>query len=113
MPTAEQFTFIQTEVPHPADGQALLENLYLSVDPYMREAMDEGGRDLHTPLDGRAIGRAGVPRPQPQTRRPGHAPQGWRTHALIKPADRGLPRPATVTTASPSAPTSVCSAAPA
>jgi len=96
MPTAEQFTFIQTEVPHPADGQALLENLYLSVDPYMREAMDEGGRDLHTPLDGRAIGR--VLESRDPSLKPGDLVthrKGWRTHALISPqteAFRVLPR---------------------
>ena len=35
------FRVVETPVPSPADGQVLLKNLYLSVDPYMRGAMNE------------------------------------------------------------------------
>jgi NADPH-dependent curcumin reductase CurA len=35
------FRIVETPVPTPADGQVLLKNLYLSLDPYMRGAMNE------------------------------------------------------------------------
>lgn len=35
------FRIAETPVPVPADGQVLLRNLYLSLDPYMRGAMNE------------------------------------------------------------------------
>jgi len=35
------FHITQTAVPSPAEGQVLLKNLYLSLDPYMRGAMNE------------------------------------------------------------------------
>jgi len=35
------FRITQTPVPSPAEGQVLLKNLYLSLDPYMRGAMNE------------------------------------------------------------------------
>lgn len=41
MPTPENFRIAQTPVPEPADGQLLLEILYLSLDPYMRGRMDD------------------------------------------------------------------------
>ncbi|NRF94632.1 NADP-dependent oxidoreductase [Paenibacillus frigoriresistens] len=42
MPTAENFTLIETAMPKPAAGQALVRTVYLSVDPYMRGRMNEG-----------------------------------------------------------------------
>ncbi|UNO43383.1 NADP-dependent oxidoreductase [Streptomyces sp. MST-110588] len=97
-PTAAHFAFTEATVPAPAPGQALVENLYLSVDPYMRELMD-GGWDLNAPLEGRSVGRIIA------SRAPGleegalvfHR-KGWRTHALVTPeevrvlpAHRGVP----------------------
>jgi NADPH-dependent curcumin reductase len=35
------FRIVETPAPQPAEGQILLKNLYLSVDPYMRGAMNE------------------------------------------------------------------------
>jgi NADPH-dependent curcumin reductase CurA len=35
------FRVVETPVPQPAEGQVLLKNLYLSLDPYMRGAMNE------------------------------------------------------------------------
>ena len=43
------FRIIETPVSVPADGQVLLKNLYLSLDPYMRGAMNER-RAYGTPL---------------------------------------------------------------
>ena len=39
LPTADNFTLAQIELSPPQDGQALVRNLYMSVDPYMRGRM--------------------------------------------------------------------------
>src|SRR4051812_48415266 len=39
-PTPDDFTFVSGPVPELEDGQVLVENLLLSVDPYMREALE-------------------------------------------------------------------------
>ncbi|MFD0021483.1 NADP-dependent oxidoreductase [Streptomyces sp. NPDC058382] len=82
-PTPGLFSVAESPVPAPGPGQALVENLYLSVDPYHREEMD-GGWELNAPLEGRALGRVVA------SRDPGLAEgdlvfhrSGWRTHALV------------------------------
>ncbi|MFE0047811.1 NADP-dependent oxidoreductase [Streptomyces albireticuli] len=94
MPVPGDFAFVEGPVPEVAPGTALVENLYLSVDPYMREAMDAEWR-LERPLEGRSIGRVVA------SRDPGLAVgdlvfhrEGWRTHALVSRAEgaRVLPR---------------------
>ncbi|MEU8702152.1 NADP-dependent oxidoreductase [Streptomyces sp. NPDC048680] len=82
-PTPGLFALVDSPVPAPGPGEALVENLQLSVDPYHREEMD-GGWELNTPLEGRAIGRVTA------SRDPGLAEgdlvfhrHGWRTHALV------------------------------
>ncbi|TJZ97106.1 MDR family NADP-dependent oxidoreductase [Actinacidiphila oryziradicis] len=85
-PTAEHFAYVERPLPEPGPGAALVENIYLSVDPYMRELMDEEW-ELHQPLPfGRAIGRVVA------SRTPGFAVgdlvthgEGWSTHALLEP----------------------------
>ena len=42
VPTLENFQFVETEVPKPADGEVLVRMLYISVDPYLRGRMREG-----------------------------------------------------------------------
>ncbi|MEC3993239.1 NADP-dependent oxidoreductase [Actinacidiphila sp. DG2A-62] len=94
MPVADDFARVEHAVPVPTAGTVLVENIYLSVDPYMREAMEEGVWELNAPLEGRAVGRVVA----------GSAPglavgdlvshrRGWRTHALLAPGEaRVLPR---------------------
>jgi NADPH-dependent curcumin reductase len=41
LPTPQDFRLEETAVPMPRDGQVLLRTLYLSLDPYMRNVMDE------------------------------------------------------------------------
>ncbi|WP_280151630.1 NADP-dependent oxidoreductase [Piscinibacter sp. XHJ-5] len=41
LPTVGHFRLEEVAVPQPADGQVLLRTLYLSLDPYMRQLMDE------------------------------------------------------------------------
>jgi NADPH-dependent curcumin reductase CurA len=40
-PTADNFEFADVEVPPPAEGEVLVRNHYLSVDPYMRGRMND------------------------------------------------------------------------
>ncbi|MCM2578518.1 MDR family NADP-dependent oxidoreductase [Streptomyces meridianus] len=56
MPVPEDFTQVEIELPSLAPDMALVENMAFSVDPYMRECMDEDW-DLGAPLEGRTIGR--------------------------------------------------------
>ncbi|SDN31657.1 hypothetical protein SAMN04487981_104416 [Streptomyces sp. cf386] len=95
-PTAEHFAFVESSLPEPAAGSALVKNLYWSVDPYHREMMDDvpGGFALDAPLEGRTIGQVIA----------SHSPllaegeivfhrQGWRTHSVVTPEEiRRLPR---------------------
>ncbi|SEO09491.1 hypothetical protein SAMN05216267_101747 [Actinacidiphila rubida] len=84
LPTAGDFAFVEHAVPAPEPGTALVENVYLSVDPYMREAMEEGGWQLGVPLEGRSVGR--VVRSRTAGLRPGDLVfhrRAWRTHALV------------------------------
>lgn len=95
-PATEDFAFVESAIPDPAVGTALVENLYWSVDPYHREMMDDvpGGFALHTPLEGRTLGRIVVSRtPElPEGEIVFHR-QGWRTHSMVRPGEiRKLPR---------------------
>lgn len=95
-PTAEHFAFIESPLPEPAAGSALVENLYWSVDPYHREMMDDvpGGFALDAPLEGRTIGRVIASRTPhlPEGEIVFHR-QGWRTHTAVTPEEiRQLPR---------------------
>ncbi|MFF4274827.1 NADP-dependent oxidoreductase [Streptomyces sp. NPDC001536] len=92
-PTPDDFAFVESALPAPAPGTALVENLYWSVDPYHREMMD-GDFELNAPLEGRALGRIvasrdpGLPEGEIVFHR-----QGWRTHSLVTPREvRRLPR---------------------
>ncbi|WP_190209095.1 NADP-dependent oxidoreductase [Kitasatospora indigofera] len=90
-PTAEHFRFVEEELPALAPGTALVENLLLSVDPYMRELMDAGW-EIGEPLRyGRAVGRV------LESRSPEFAPgdlvahsEGWSTHAVVAPGRAGV-----------------------
>ena len=39
MPTADNFQIIDIDVPEPQDGEIQVENICMSVDPYMRGRM--------------------------------------------------------------------------
>ncbi|MER7750547.1 NADP-dependent oxidoreductase [Kitasatospora sp. NPDC097643] len=83
-PTAENFAFVEERVPALAAGEALVENVYQSVDPYMREEMDEGGWELHAPLEGRTVGRVVESRADalPVGTLVQHR-KAWRTHSVV------------------------------
>lgn len=92
-PTPDHFAFVESALPEPAPGTALVENLYWSVDPYHREMMD-GDFALHAPLEGRTLGR--VVESRDPALREGEIVfhrQGWRTHTVVTPAEaRAVPR---------------------
>jgi NADPH-dependent curcumin reductase CurA len=56
MPAPENFALVETDVPDAADGQVLVENLYMSVDPAMRPRLT-AGQDLNVAMMGGALGR--------------------------------------------------------
>ncbi|MFE2886967.1 NADP-dependent oxidoreductase [Streptomyces sp. NPDC059272] len=95
-PTAEHFAFVESALPEPPAGSALVENLYWSVDPYHREMMDDvpDGFALGAPLEGRAIGRITASRtPLLAEGEIVFHRRGWRTHAVLAPEEiRRLPR---------------------
>jgi NADPH-dependent curcumin reductase CurA len=84
-PAPGHFRFVETPVPEPAPGTALVENLYWSVDPYHREMMD-GDFALGAPLEGRALGRIIASRePALVEGTVVFHRSGWRTHAIVSP----------------------------
>ncbi|MGW7080573.1 NADP-dependent oxidoreductase [Streptomyces sp. NPDC054866] len=92
-PTPDHFASVESALPEPAPGTALVENLYWSVDPYHREMMD-GDFALNAPLEGRTLGR--VTESRDPALREGDIVfhrQGWRTHAVVTPDEaRAVPR---------------------
>ncbi|RKT12196.1 hypothetical protein BX285_6162 [Streptomyces sp. 1114.5] len=94
-PGAEHFAVVEHPLPAVEPGTALAENIYLSVDPYMRELMDEEW-PLHEPLGyGRAIGR--IVRSEDPDLQVGDLVEhggGWSTHALIQHGYGRVIRPA-------------------
>ena len=89
LPTLQDFHLELEPVPVPADGQVLLRTLYLSLDPYMRNLMDEVGPGyapsvaLGETMVGGTVSRV-VQSRNPQFR-PGQlvlANAGWQDYAL-------------------------------
>jgi NADPH-dependent curcumin reductase CurA len=56
VPTLAQFGVVETDVPEPAAGEILVENIYMSVDPAMRPRL-AGQTPLNEAMPGGAIGR--------------------------------------------------------
>ena len=50
LPTPQDFRLDETPAPAPGEGQVLLRTLYLSLDPYMRELMNEIGPSYAPPV---------------------------------------------------------------
>ena len=90
VPTTEDFAVRDSALPNPLDGEVLIENIWMSVDPYMRGRMTKRKSyippfELNAPLEGHAIGRV------MQSRDPRFAEgslvtsmTGWRSHALLE-----------------------------
>jgi NADPH-dependent curcumin reductase CurA len=61
IPTADNFNLARIELAPPQDGQVLVRNRYMSVDPYMRGRMNSGKSyvppfEIGKPLEGGAVG---------------------------------------------------------
>ena len=54
MPTPDQFALVETNVSDAADGEVLVQNLYMSVDPAMRPRLT-AGQDLNVAMMGGAM----------------------------------------------------------
>ncbi len=62
MPQPADFALVEVDVPEPADGQVLIRNAFVSVDPYMRGRMNDVKSyvppfALGEPLTGGAVGQ--------------------------------------------------------
>jgi len=90
LPAARHFRLEEAAVPQPAEGQVLLRTLYLSLDPYMRQLMDEippayaeASAQLGEPMPGGTVSRV------VQSRHPRYragdlvlARAGWQDYAV-------------------------------
>lgn len=61
MPSAENFELVEVDLPEPTDGQVLVRNHFMSVDPYMRGRMNDVKSyvppfELGKALEGGAVG---------------------------------------------------------
>lgn len=56
MPKKSDFAVAERDIGDPADGQVLVQNLYMSVDPYMRPRLTDG-QPLNEVMFGDAVGR--------------------------------------------------------
>src|ERR1035441_4866254 len=93
MPTAANFTQTQIELPPLPDGQVLVRNRYMSVDPYMRGRMNSGKSyvppfELGKALEGGAVGE--VIESRAREFKPGDAVTssfGWREYFIASPKE--------------------------
>ncbi|MGI5503187.1 NADP-dependent oxidoreductase [Lentzea sp. CA-135723] len=88
-PTDENFEIAEVEVPTPGDGQILVRNVVMSVDPYMRGRMNDVKSyvppfQVGAPLDGGAVGEV-VTSNSPEFKAGDHVLHGlgWRDYAVV------------------------------
>ncbi|MGW1988852.1 NADP-dependent oxidoreductase [Embleya sp. NPDC001921] len=88
-PTAADFELVTTAIPAPAEGQLLIRNTWMSVDPYMRGRMDDVESymppfELGAVLDGSAVGEVIASRADaiPVGATVSHF-AGWREYAVV------------------------------
>jgi hypothetical protein len=90
IPSPDDFCIVDVPVLKPLDGEVLVENIWMSVDPYMRGRMSQRKSyvppfSLNAPLEGHAIGRVIASRDPRFTE--GDlvtSMSGWRSHALLE-----------------------------
>jgi NADPH-dependent curcumin reductase len=95
-PDDDTFSFVEEEVPDPADGQVLLRVVYLSLDPYMRGRMS-AAESYADPVEVGDVLVGGTVCEVVESRHPDYAPgdfvlsySGWQSYALSD--GRGLRR---------------------
>jgi NADPH-dependent curcumin reductase CurA len=88
-PKPSDFRTVEVDVPEPADGQVVVRNVLMSVDPYMRGRMNDAESyvapfALDAPLDGGALGEVVASRSDqvPVGTTVLHG-LGWREHAVL------------------------------
>ncbi|MEU0237567.1 NADP-dependent oxidoreductase [Nocardiopsis sp. NPDC006198] len=88
-PGAEHFTLTEVRLPELAEGQVLVRNTWMSVDPYMRGRMDDAPSyippfELGKPLEGSAVGEVVASRSAdvPVGATVSHF-LGWREHSVV------------------------------
>ncbi|MFI7639622.1 NADP-dependent oxidoreductase [Nonomuraea sp. NPDC049400] len=103
-PGPENFELVEAEMPQPGEGQILVRNTWMSVDPYMRGRMDDAESyippfQVGAALEGSAIGEVVASRAEaiPVGATVSHF-LGWREYALLDAAgavvvDTGVARP--------------------
>ncbi len=67
MPSEDDFNLVEVKIPEPGEGEVLIRNIYMSVDPYMRGRMNEGKSyapafELYKPLEGGCVGQVVISR---------------------------------------------------
>ncbi|MGA3116210.1 MAG: NADP-dependent oxidoreductase [Syntrophobacteraceae bacterium] len=65
MPSEDDFELAEVVIPGLGEGEVLVKNIYMSVDPYMRGRMNAGKSyvppfELHKPLEGGCVGQVTV-----------------------------------------------------
>ncbi|PAT06184.1 NADP-dependent oxidoreductase [Corynebacterium hadale] len=88
-PSSENFRLEEVELPELADGQIFVENIFASVDPYMRGRMNDTKSyiepfQIDQPLTGTAVGT--VTESRSEKFKVGDTVRhfaGWRTHAVL------------------------------
>lgn len=82
------FNVVRTGIPNPGEGQILLKNLYLSLDPYMRLRMDDA-KSYAPPVEIGAVMVGGTVSEVIESRHPGYRPgdtvtgmAGWQLYGL-------------------------------
>jgi NADPH-dependent curcumin reductase CurA len=92
-PAPGQFELTRAEVPPPGDGQLLVRNTWMSVDPYMRGRMDDAPSYIApfrvgAPLEGSAVGEVVASNADtvPVGATVAHF-LGWREYAVVDAAD--------------------------
>ncbi|MBW8703664.1 putative NADP-dependent oxidoreductase YfmJ [Streptomyces sp. MBT84] len=88
-PEAEDFALVEAELPQPGEGQVLVRNTYVSVDPYMRGRMSAAKSyaapyELNRPMQGGAVGEVVVSRAE-GIEAGDHVLHflGWREYAVV------------------------------
>ena len=87
-PSAENFAFGEVELGEPGDGEVLVRNTHMSVEPYMRGRMNDAKSyvppfQIGKPLDGGAVGIVVTSRASSMPEGTWvHSNLGWREYAL-------------------------------
>jgi NADPH-dependent curcumin reductase CurA len=89
-PGPEHFRLEEHPVPAPAEGEVLLQTLYLSLDPYMRGRMN-AGKSYAKPVELGEVMEGGTVCRVLESRHPGFAPgdivlsySGWQSHSVAR-----------------------------